>query len=846
MEKKRRKSYLFLILSILIISIFIPYAASRMYQAVIENVQTAGDERAHVYGLNEVITVRRYETVLEAMEYQLRPENRTEDCSAMIRDYLAFAMDTMDLGEIDLYAVIDGGIYAALEWEGRENFNPENAEWYQKAMAADGDIIYTDVYEDVRLKRDVVTLAMKIRGTDDVVAVDIYPAHEAEMKGEQDAPEGTNYYICDSVGTLLSYSLTELNYEELQERFDGVFREIIENVQGKSDSRIIGVDGLERGAYYYRLDSGWYAVVTIPYEALWEPYAEAWKIFIGVITVFVLTVILFAVTDFRTSRKAAVYNEIIGVLGNSYYALYQIDLRADRYYMMKGSDYVRVKIPRKGNYSELLAVMREVIREDDYGEFCRVFSSEGMEKLVKRRVRDFGGDFKRKFNGEYRWVHVQMLYDESLQKGTVVLAFRDVNEAKEQDLSRLELLKNSLEAADNMAKSKNIFFSQMSHDMRTPLNGIIGLTDLAENNVDDPSEIRDTLGKIRRLGKQLLELINDILDMSRIEAGKLELRSESFDLKKNLEDLVSLYRSQIEAEGKRLIVKFEFEDTEVVGDWGKLQQILNNILSNAFKFTGRDGVIELDVGEIRDTNSQFRKYCFRIRDNGAGMSREFLDKLFVPFEREVQFGAAKVAGTGLGMPIVRELVQKMDGTIAVESALGEGSLFEITIPFRVSGGKTGGSSEIHEERGPAGESGEGETQILAGKRILVAEDNTINMEIMTEMLGSFGAETASAWDGRQAVELYEAQEPGYFDLILLDMQMPVMDGCEAAVAIRRARRPDSRRIPIIAVTANAFAEDIALTKKAGMNAHISKPIDFRILKDTMEKLILERQDRAEE
>lgn len=845
MERKYKNRYLYLIIVILVIILVIPFAIRKMNDAVIDNVQMAGDESAHVYALNEASVLNEYEVILETLEYQLRPENRTEDYSYLIGRYLDFVMDIRDLGEVEAYAVIDGKIHAATYWEGDETFDVYSTEWYQRAIEADGEIIYTNVYTDARLREKVVTLAMKIQGTDDVVAVDMYPMSGMREARTAGTPEGTNYYLCDSAGTLLFSSVTEAEHDVLQDKFNNVFRAVISgenetdtNTAGSEKSAvnyITGIDGQRRGVYYYQLDSGWYAVVTIPYQVLVEPYLGAWQIFVGVIVVFMLTVIIFAIIDFRTNRKAKIYNEIIGVLGNSYYALYQVDLTRGEYYMMKGSDYVRNNIPRRGDYAQLVNIMEEVIYRQDYGEFSRTFSTKNMQELVRKRVRDFGGDFRRLFNGEYRWVHVQMLYDESLQKGTVVLAFRDVNEAKKQDLSRLEFLKNSLESVDRMTKSKNMFFSQMSHDMRTPLNGIIGLTRIAEGQVNDPEKMADTLKKVRQLGSQLLELINEILDISRIEEGKLELKSESFMMKENLEELTAIYQPQMEEKGKIFTADLDIADVCVVGDWGKIQQILNNLLSNAMKFTGSDGIITLSVNETVDSNSKYRKYCFTVRDNGAGMSRDFLSRLFIPFEREVQFGAAKVAGTGLGMPIVHELVQKMGGTIEVDSELGKGTVFEVTIPFRISE-ETAGPERIEEKGSGVSPQEEGE-DILKGRRVLLAEDNAINMEIAAEMLGMFGLDVIQAWNGKEAYELFVKNEPRWFDIILMDMQMPVMDGCEAAEMIRKSGKPDAADIPIIAVTANAFAEDIALTKKAGMNAHISKPIDFRMLKETMKKLL---------
>ena len=413
------------------------------------------------------------------------------------------------------------------------------------------------------------------------------------------------------------------------------------------------------------------------------------------------------------------------------------------------------------------------------------------------------------------------------------ICFKDVNDKKEEELSRLKFLKQSLESVDKMAKSKNMFFSLMSHDMRTPLNGIIGLTEIISRNPDDKEKVQESLKKIEALGNQLLGLINDILEMSKLEQGKLEIKSSSFNLKKNLEELASIFQMQAENSGKTFLYRIRIDHGEVEGDWARIQQILNNLLSNAFKFTKEDGQIRLQVEEIRDSRNNYRKYHFTVSDNGFGMSQGFLEKIFVPFERETRFGAANVAGTGLGMPIVHDLVQKMEGTIQVTSELGKGSVFQVILPLQLHEGTEVQGEETKEDKaGPV----EKEELDLAGMEVLLTEDNEINMEIAAELLEACGLKITKAWNGKEAFDIYLNHDPYYFDFILMDMQMPVMDGCQAAERIRKSGRADAGKIPIIAVTANAFAEDIALTKKAGMNAHISKPIDFRILKKTMADL----------
>lgn len=831
MNKKRKdwKKYGFLLLIMLIVLGLFPFSVKFMNEALLNNAQRMGDEIARRFAINEETYLNQYETVLRTVEYQIQNSADGADLSDMLEKYKGYIEETMELNNIELYGYIDGKMEAATYWEGDETFDPGSAQWYQEALASKGEVIYTSVYTDVRLQRQVVTIAKELGNSQDVIALDVYLDGIALPENVVDLPQGCNYFLCDQDGMLIDNYLSSGSGENLQERFLRIFQEIQEGKHDRYDSYIIGTEGEKRGVYYYVLDSGWYTVITMPYDELLSATDNIWLVFGPIAAGFVILSGVYLILDHRSNKKARLYNDVVGVLGNSYYALYMINLKEETYSMLKGSDYVRSELPPRGEYRDLLKVMSEVIHEDVYEEYIQTFSIENMRELTKRRVRDFGGDFKRLFNNEYRWVHVQMLYDESLKQGSVVLCFRDVNDKKEEDLSRLKFLKQSLENVDKIAKSKNMFFSLMSHDMRTPLNGIIGLTEIISRNIEDSEKVRESVKKIESLGNQLLGLINDILEMSKMEQGKLEIKNSNFHLKRNLEELASIFQIQADNSGKQFICSIQIEHGEVEGDWGRIQQILNNLLSNAFKFTGEDGRIEFHVEEIRDSRNNYRKYHFTVSDNGFGMSQEFLKKIFVPFERETRFGAANVAGTGLGMPIVYELVRKMEGSIEVASELGKGSVFQVILPLELHEGEALQKEEISAQAA----SSAGEEMDLAGMRVLLTEDNEINMEIAAEILAACGLKITQAWNGREALELYLEHEPFYFDFILMDMQMPVMDGCQAAERIRNSGRADARKIPIIAVTANAFAEDIALTRKAGMNAHISKPIDFNILKKAM-------------
>ena len=315
--------------------------------------------------------------------------------------------------------------------------------------------------------------------------------------------------------------------------------------------------------------------------------------------------------------------------------------------------------------------------------------------------------------------------------------------------------------------------------------------------------------------------------MSRLGHGKISLDYQHCDLKKCVNDCAAPFYAQAEKEQKTFTVSFDIEDHTVLGDFFRIGQILNNLLSNAFKYSKAGAQIFLRVKQLNQ--QEHTKYQIVVEDTGIGMSREFVERIFEPYARETRFGARNVSGTGLGMPIVKSLVSQMSGQIVVDSELGKGSAFTITIPLET----------VRETEKPAQEEETPEATAfsLEGRKILLAEDNDFNMEIATEILSMHGVQVTQAWNGAEAVLLFRESLPFSFDTILMDMQMPEMDGCEAARNIRAMNRPDAQTVPIIAVTANAFAEDIAMTTEAGMNAHISKPIDFEVLCRTLEEWI---------
>ena len=803
---------------------------------LLDNAQRMGNEMAHSYSAEGERNLTAYETLMQVTtEYIDNQLESSGDPEGRIQMYLQMVSHTLGDNVIDPYVVIDGKIIAANPWEGDEEYDIYQTEWYQKAMEADGEIIYTDGYKDAITGETIVTIAKKSKeGT--VASFDINPSQfRRNVEDYDNLPEGSAYFLCDSSGQLLyEETESEVSRDALQQYMDILIGKIEDGDFPRTNAYVHNPAGEKRAAYYDVAGNGWISIITMPYNSLLQGVQTLSIWFLGILVIFLVALVILTLRENKMTMNYRRTNETVRVLGNSYYAIYRVDFASSTYEMIKGSDYVRERIPVNGDYELLLKIAGEVMRADVFQDFRVSFSIDNIRKLVAGRTRDYGGDFLRKFGDEYRWVNVRVLFDESLNPEEAVLCFREVDEEKKAQLKQIQLLRESLQTAKESEESKNSFFSNMSHDMRTPLNAIIGLSELAQKHIGDPEKVREYMRKINYSSQQLLSLINDILEMSRMGSGKLSMTIQHFNLKKCIQDCVDIFQSQAEQQEKKFSVDIEMHTTEVYGDSFRLTQVLNNLLSNAVKFTKPGDRIALTVREIEQ--SEYTKYQIVVEDTGAGMSEEFLDKIFIPYERETRFGARNIAGTGLGMPITKNIISQMNGEISVESELDRGSRFTVTLPFK---GIRNGENKEDQRRGSREDGKKPEQQeedFLKGKKILLAEDNEINMEIACELLSMYGAEIVKAWNGREAVDAFHDSEENEFYAILMDMQMPEMDGCEAARLIRKMRRNDAKSVPIIAVTANAFAEDLAATSAAGMNAHVSKPIDFKVLCRTLREL----------
>ena len=409
-------------------------------------------------------------------------------------------------------------------------------------------------------------------------------------------------------------------------------------------------------------------------------------------------------------------------------------------------------------------------------------------------------------------------------------AMKDMEESNKKLKKAKDITTEALQTAENANKAKTDFLSNMSHDIRTPMNAIIGMTSLIRHDAGNKAKVIEYADKIDISSQHLLGIINNVLDMSKIEAGKTVFKYTDFSILDFITELNTIFHSQIDEKNQTLtIIKENIRHEWVNGDQVHLMQIFSNLVSNAVKYTQEGGKIQFLVEECETKSSVYAKYRFLVSDNGMGMSADFKDTIFDAFTRAESSLTNKIQGTGLGMAITKNLVEAMGGTIDVDSELGQGSCFEVLMDLKIAEDRTvalAAQEEIDEQDG----------NILQGMRFLCAEDNELNAEILTELLKIEGAECTICENGEEILKVFEQSAPGDYDMILMDIQMPVLNGYEATKEIRRSSHKLAKTIPIIAMTANAFSEDIQHSLAAGMNAHVSKPVEMKVLEKTIRSI----------
>lgn len=828
-------------LLLLFVALLLVAAIFLVRTKLLQNAQDLGMALVHSYAVEEEMNISSLETSLNLTSHSIDEVLEQGGDSAAIqnwvKEYLTKITATIGEDLVDLYAVIDGEILAVNPWDRDATYPYQQTDWYQRAVQAGGTAVRGEAYLDAITGEKVFTISKGLAREGDVLAMDVHIQNKSMHNTAQALPDNCSYFLLDASGQLI-YSSTKWDIQPstLQSYIDYVRVGIEDGSLLAYDAFVQDLEGVSRGVYYQTMRNGWTVILTIPTMHILMGDQNT-LIYILAVVALVLFLMLAYITirEALRSRSMKKADDTAHMLGDSFYAIYRVYLRDGSYEGIKIYEDLQGKVPKKGSYGQLIETMRPLVKPSTYRAFEESFSLENIQKRIRQGVEDYGGDYQRLFGDKYRWVNIRTLYDQEVDPNVVILCFRNVDEEKRREMQTTLFLQDALEAAQRSTKAKSEFFSGMSHDMRTPLNAIIGCCDLAQKSHEagNTAKAEEYLKKIHFAANQLLELINDILEMSKMEAGKQNLDLREINLEEILQKTADLFRDKILEDGKTLEVLLDIRDTRVLGDERKLIQILNNLLSNAVKYSNKGASIRLMARQF--AVQPHSKYQIVVEDTGIGMSPEFLERLFDPYSRETTFTARATVGTGLGMSIVKSLVQQLNGEISVDSKLGEGSRFTVTIPME--------PVERNSRATAARPQGLGTFFDWSKRTVLVAEDNEINLEIASALIEQLGAHVLTAKNGQEAVQAFEASAPFAIDAILMDMRMPVMDGCQAASAIRALNRTDASTVPIVAATANVLAEDIAQTTQAGMNDHISKPIQAALLQKTLQALIAQRDEQ---
>lgn len=848
--------------------------------------------------------------------------------------------------------------------------------YYQGALAARGETYISPVYMDTTTGVPVVTMCRVVPETGSFLAIDIKPGCFELYNEDLELPRDASYYLVDSEGTLLYYkSCWNYGHDEFQVLVDNYIEDAECNNKNHVLENIAPVDNIVRNVYFHHMDNGWTGILTISKDEILSGTDTFQTISIVLVLLGIAVFVFQAFREYGNAKnnqalmeQTQIYRNAMDSTARAYKTIFYVHVQDKTVEMVypRGEGKVMCRPYREAmndffgrgtvepEYFDQLKELLDLSRMITYLE-----QKEHIEQQFKMKKPDGNGD---------EWCSIVITAAEEMngEPTAITMAVRNIDDVISREEKQKQMLEHAVERAEAANHAKSDFLSRMSHDIRTPMNAILGMTSIATIHIDEKERVLDALEKITISGKHLLGLINEVLDMSRIESGKVSLVENAFNLSDTIESLMTVFRTQMDAKGLMLnagIAKLEHEN--VIGDEQHLQQIFMNIMGNAVKFTPEGGKISIYIEEKPSVISNCGYYEFTFEDTGIGMEQEYIDKIFEPFSRASDSRTSKIEGTGLGMSIAVNIARMMRGDIKVDSKLGKGSKFTVTVYLklddstdadlvaynglpvlvvddeemscesscemlkslgmdaeyvldgdmainriaqaeeqgrkfavvvldwkmpgkdgletakeirRVFGGdisiiilsaydwadieseatdagvdafigkplfKSRLIQVLKEVLGHEGDHDQREVtrletfkhQDFSGKRVLLVEDNEINIEVANELLSIVGIQVEMAMNGKLAVEAVQEKAPGYYDMIFMDIQMPVMNGYEAAKAIRSSGRKDLEEIPIVAMTADAFADDIRKSEEAGMNGHVSKPVDIEKLEEALQRWI---------
>lgn len=797
-----------------------------------QNAYALGEEAVYGFSAKAEYTINAYHVAIDFASIYAENLVKNNADSDMIFQWLTVfnnnLSENVSNNTTHSYIIIDKEFYCS----GHRHADMKKVSirdiWYKEALEAEfNKIFFTKLYQEESSGEYVFTIYKKTQVNNKVVIVAsdiIVNTLKKEWFKDSWQSDSNIYILTNFKGDVVFTTFnTELVVKD-QYRFYNVIKEI-ENRNIKTGLIEDKYSLSPQYALFYLYDKNnhFISMTAVPVSVINGSFNSLFIYYVIIIVILALIVGILYFKEKNSMEKIAFSNDIINIVGSAYYLIFSVNIKKDRYVRIKCSEDIIQYIPAEGIYSDIHKLIAMAVEKGAQYDFNSSFSIENIRKLTESSKVDFGGDFQRILTEGYKWINIRLLYDETLQKNYAVLCFKERDIEKRQELERLELLEDSVEAMKDANMSKSMFYSGLSHDMRTPLNAIVGLTDLVKYHIHDETKINDYMDKIKSAGDQLITLIDIFLDYSKNEFEHIDNEIVEFNLKEYLEETVETFNVVAKNEGKKFMFNCDINHTKLKGNTSKLYRIITNILGNSFKYTKNGDTILFEVKEIQTQGTP--KYKLIIKDTGIGMSEEFINKVCSPYQREKRFDTNK-AGVGLGMAIVKNYIQYLNGDMQIESKLNEGTKVIITLAFDLSDGCVK-EDEIADEK----------NYNIEGLSILVVEDNTVNMYLVTELLTLHNVKVTQAWNGQEAVDIFSSNPAGTFDVILMDLQMPVMDGIEAAKTIRSLEREDAADIPIIALSANVYTEDVAASSAAGMNGHLAKPINFETLCKTVYNVV---------
>ncbi len=761
------------------------------------------------------------------------PNNTSENAVNVIIDSVGYA-DTIE-GEVSHAFNTDSYMTAGMARVTRQDFNGDI-----KVVAvseSQGAELVRDLLKGYEFKSYTTgEEAMRAVQNGDADAAYVY-AYTAQLFINQDHNSSLYYSIMNGMSTKFSMRVTENTDHELITILNKCIKQISDDTLNQLASK--------------------YTAYTIEDFSFWQYIQAHPEIIIAVVVV--LTLVVFAIIVLylrgRWNRKLLLATEqsnkkmgeqlsIVEALSREYTNVYSVDEENATAQILKLEGYVTEGL-KKGsaqeyNYAAILEkYIRSRVHPDDRKELLQALSLDTVKDKLSAED-EYQGSYRIDDNGEihyFQYTYLRISNNGQGRGGFILAGFRNIDELIRKEQEQKAVLSEALAQAQYANKAKTTFLNSMSHDIRTPMNAIIGFTSLASNHLDNKEQIRDYLGKIMTSGNHLLSLINDVLDMSRIESGKVKIEEKETSLPEIMRDLNTIVQADVKAKQLEFDIHTDVMNETIICDKLRLNQVLLNIISNAVKYTKTGGKVSVCVKQTADASEGYAPYEFKVKDTGIGMSPEFLKHVFEPFEREQTSTVSGIQGTGLGLAITKNIVDLMGGTITVESEVGKGSEFTVKFDFRVADSPA--QSQLltpHVEQESADENNKSE-QRFDGKRLLLVEDNELNQEIAQSILEDVGFTIDTADDGSVAVKRMKEMPAGYYDLILMDVQMPIMNGYEATRAIRALNDPVKAATPIVAMTANAFDEDKKAAMDAGMNGFAAKPIEIEKLIKTLANIL---------